>query len=1200
MLLVPYTAGRSFGKLSFVFATVLALTVSSAVVFEHPAWGQAGTADLVGTVHDTSGAVLSDAKVTLTNVDTNLQRTVQTSKTGDYAFTLLPIGQYRLAVEAKGFKQFTAADINLATGDRSRVNVEMTVGSVSETVEVQASSAGVLQTDSSAVGGLITERSVQDLPLNGRNVIQLATLTPGANEGPANALSNGTRPDDRRQTSAISANGQTASSNNYLLDGLDNNERVIGTIVVKPSIDALQEVKVQTSLFTAESGRAAGAVINMMTKSGTNRFHGDAFEFFRNDIFDANSYFNVPQAGNPLAGHKPKLRQNQFGGSLGGPIIKDRFLFFADFEEFRLVKGIISQPSGSGLVPTACELGLESCNGIMQLGNFSDDLGQKIYDQTGTQFSVNGVPNVIPSSQINSISRTYASFLPSLPQATCGSALAASGCIFRFSPNQTQNSHTGDVRLDQHFFGDKDTLLERYTINDVTSAFPGAFPTTKFGSQIIYPGGTNGNAGTTSFPGTAKQRSQSIAVSETHIFRPTLLLQTGIQGLRYASQSLQPNADVAVNNLIGGPLGVNSAATGTGGLAPFSFGGAYSLIGDAFALPTEYFDTDFQGSAALTWTHGSHTAKFGVNYIRRYWNVINGITKGNFTFSTNQTNVLGKSGGSGGNAFASMLLGFPASETQSFPLVPQQYRSHEFGLYGQDDWRVNGHLTLNLGLRWDVFTPTTEKHNYQSRFDPTDPATLAGARTLIAGQNGVSSTLNLPTTWTFFQPRVGFAWTMNHGVVVRGGFGMTNYPNTTASPAAQRAYPFNYSLSLQQSTTRPFTLNINTPLPTPPSFSLTKNCIGPSSTCGADVPSSGTLSAGGIQHGFQFPTIYQVNMFVEKQLAGNVLQVGYLGEFGRNLGVAGVNENLPLPPFGPGGCGKIIVQLPNSCQPYNAQLPNVTNTSLLESYGLSNYNSLQTQIQRRFSHGLTFSVSYNYASALTNTGGAEAACGSCNQVLNDRERDYGWSDFLIRHRFVTTVNYQVPFGSNLQGYRGVLIKGWQTNAIFVHSTGAPFTVTDSENLQGNTAGGYRVNVRPGGSAPRTLSEWFDTTAFQQQAVGTAGNERRNQYFGPNFTHFDGSVFKDFKVGEGMTVQFRAEAFNLFNTPVFAAPNSSIPSWIVPNSNPLTPLQTCKTDGSDPNGPNCIPFHTATGFGSITSTSVNYTPRDFQFALKLSF
>ena len=1224
------------------------------------AFAQAGTADIVGTVTDSTGAVLPGATVTAKNLATGLIRTQETGPSGDYSFTLLPIGTYQISVEAMGFKMFTAMEVTIATGDRARVDAPMEVGSVSQTVEVQGEAAAALQTDSATVGSLITTQATQDLPLNGRNIIQLAQLTPGASEGPVNALTNGTRPDDRRQTSTIVANGQNFDTNNFVLDGMDNNERMVQTIVVKPSVDALQEVKTQTNLYTAESGRAGGAVVNMITRSGSNDLHGDAFEFIRNDMFDAKSFF--------IPSQKPEFRQNDFGGSLGGAIKKDKIFIFGAYEQLRIIQGQVN-PNGSGIIPTPCELGQAACNGVTQLGNFSDLLAPGtncqttpavgcIYDPatTGAQFTANGSKatwfpgNIIPLNRLDAISKAYASLIQ--PDAAfettqaCGDLSnfvnARAGCTLRLPLNKNQYFHTGDLRVDEHL-SDKDTLYERYIINNENGTFPGALPPVSVGGKLVYPGSTNGNAGTTSFPGTSQERAQSMAVSETHIFRPSLLLQVNLQGSRYSSISNPPDAGFSVNaTVIPGPSGTNPAACGSGcgGLAPFSFGGSYSLIGDAFALPTDYFDTDYQVSSALTWTKGGHTAKFGGAVIRRYFNVYNGITKGNVTFSSTQTNAnatISPSATLGGNPFASMLLGVAASVSQSFQLVPQMYRTNEYGFYAQDDWRATRNLTLNLGVRWDYFSPLTDEHNSLSNFDALNPAVLANGRTLVAGQSGVSRTDNFDSQLRDFQPRAGFAYTAAHRIVIRGGFGTTNYPDNTASPSILRDYPLGYSYSNAQPPliTYPVTsVTIDAGFPAPHAFN---NCVAAvcGQTAGAYDLNRGFLSAGGTTtQNWHWPTVYQYNLIVEKEFAGNVLSVGYLGTL--NRGAAGaINFNAPLPPNGPGGISGIVgytvtatganstpcmtynyakaaaglqalalsptqpTNTPNSCQPFFNQMPLVTATSIYTPYGRSNYNSLQVQFQRRFLHGLTFSANYTYAQALSNIGTGGGNCGSCAQVWNNLSRDYGISDLDVRHRIAATANYQLPFGKTLSGAAGQLTKGWQINAIAVHSTGTPFNVTDSEGLMGNGASGYRVNQLARQPFTKGLNEWFNTNDFQMEPFGTAATVGiRNSYFGPNLTHFDFSLFKDFSLTERFKIQFRYEVFNVFNTPFFSVPNAGITGW---NTSPDQASANCSGNSGTAA---CVPISahklSTNSFGSISSTNPNYTPRDMQFALKLSF
>jgi hypothetical protein len=1234
------------------------------------AFSQAGTADIVGTVTDATGAVLPGATVTAKSLDTGLTRTQQTTESGDYAFTLLPIGTYSISVEAMGFKMFTAPQITIATGDRARVDAPMQVGATSQTVEVTGEVSAALQTDSATVGSLITTQATQDLPLNGRNIIQLAQLTPGASEGPVNALTNGTRPDDRRQTSTIVANGQNFDTNNFVLDGMDNNERMVQTIVVKPSVDSIQEVKTQTNLYTAESGRAGGAVVNMITRSGANDLHGDAFEFVRNDMFDSKSYF--------LPSQKPEFRQNDFGGSLGGAIKKDKVFVFGAYEALRIIQGQVN-PTGSGILPTPCELGEATCNGITQLGNFSDlipagtncaatPMAGCIYDPGTTlaQFTANAglnatatknggqanwfANNVIPVGRLDAISQAYASLIQ--PDATyetqagqeCAGtflstpANARTGCIVRLALNKAQYFNNGDLRFDEHL-SDKDTLYERYIVNNENGTFPGALPPVKVGSTLVYPGSTNGNAGTTSFPGTSQERAQSAAISETHVFRPSLLLQVNLQGSRYSSISNEPDAGFSVNaTVLPGPKGTDPAACGSGcgGLAPFSFGGTYSLIGDAFALPTDYFDTDYQVQSALTWTKGSHTTKFGGSIIRRYFNVYNSITKGNFSFSATQTDAAATAAPSatlGGNPFASMLLGDAASISQSYQLVPQEYRTNEYGFFAQDDWRATRDLTINLGVRWDYFSPLSDKHNSLSDFDPLNPAILSKGMTIVAGQNGVSRTDNFDPQLKDFQPRVGFAYTAAHNFVIRGGFGTTNYPDNTASPSILRDYPVGYSYSAAQPPVIQYpvtTVNVDTPLPPSQVFST---CV--AAICGETAAAysltRGFLSAGGtVTQNWHWPTVYQYNFIVEKAFAGNVLSVGYLGENGRGM-AGGVNYDAPLPPNGPGGIGQevgavtattkpcqswnyaldafnhstpalpdatvLVSSTPNSCQPFFNQLPLVASTSMYTPYGRSNYNSLQIEFQRRFLNGLTFSANYVYAQALSNIGTGGGNCSSCAQVWNNLGRDYGISDLDVRHRIAATANYQLPFGKSLSGAAAQAVRGWQVNVIAVHSTGTPFTVTDSESLMGNGASGYRVNELPQQSFTKSLNEWFNTNDFQQQPFGTAATVGiRNAYFGPNFTHFDFSLFKDFSLSERFKLQFRYEVFNIFNTPYFSVPSAGISGWA---ATPDTGTANCSGNSGSTS---CYPTsnHSPGSFGSITSTNPNYTPRDMQFALKLSF
>jgi hypothetical protein len=1120
-----------------------------------PAAFAQATADILGTVTDNSGAVLPNAKVTATNVETGLVRTSATSSSGDYSFTLLPIGAYSISIEAQGFKTFTAPRVTLATGDRTRVDAQMQVGDVRQTVEVQAEAAA-LQTDSSTVGALVSNPA--NLPTNGRNFVTLVQLAPGATESVQSSLGGGGRPDDRRQTSTVSANGQTDSANNFLLDGMDNNERAIATVIVKPSIDALQEVKVDTNLYSAQLGRAGGAVINLITKSGTNNFHGTLFEFFRNDKLDAKSVFNVPQPGNPLAGVKPEFRQNQFGGSIGGPIKKDKTFFFADYEGFRRIKGLTQ----TATVPTACELGKATCNGVTQLGNFSDSTTPIFNPTTHAQFN----NNVIPLSLISTISQNYAALYPALPSAACTGIT----CLFISSPNQTQYAHTGDVRIDQRFSA-KDLFYARYSINNTDTVTPDYLPTVHVAGLDVHPNGGPFNG---AFPSSAYQRQQSLSLSHTHIFTPSLLLQLSAQYARYVTDSESPNVGLTVNTAFGGPGNINTGLPGTSGLALLQWQtNGYAPLGDAFALPTAYWDTNYQYNGALTWSRGAHTIKFGANLLRRDWSTFQALFKANFNFNSVQTNSTAAPGGIGGNSFASMLAGYPAQDTRNMSLVAPQYRAWEIGEFIQDDWRVNRWLTLNLGLRYDIFTPFHEKHNHLSNFDPTNPAILATGQIQVAGVNGFSETAGISSQYGDVQPRIGFAASLGHGMVLRGGFGMSFWPNNIASPFNLKNAPFTANYTLNQTNGNP-TLLFNNPVP----------AVAPAPTC--LVAACGNTAVQSVPDGtttdYKYGRVYMFNIMLEKEIAGNVFTVGYVGEPVRNLPRVIPNIDLPVPPQGPGGCGvTTAISLPNPCQPYFSQLPLVSSIQLAQTNGVSNYNALQAMFNRRLRAGLTFQAQYTYASALSDVGGPGGACGGCAQVLNDLGRDYGNSDYLVRHRFTVTASYQLPFGKSLHGVAAQAVKGWQINGIFAHSTGQPFTVLNGSSPQQNTGiTTDRPNAVTPGNFTRSTSQWFDITAFRLQPFGTEGNEGHNIFFMPSNLHLDISLFKEFPITESARVQFRAESFNLTNTPAFGIPGSTISGWT----------------GT---GPTATPT-SAGNFGRITTTNAFYTPRDIQFALKFIF
>jgi hypothetical protein len=1135
---------------------------------------QNATAEIVGTVNDASGAAMPNAHVTAKHIATGVARSMDTNAAGAYSFTFVPIGIYSVTIAAKGFKTFTAHSISIATGDVARVDAKMELGDMQQTVEVQAQAAAALQTDSSSVTSYLTKQNVQDLPVNGRNITKLVQLLPGVNEGTTSNQTSGNRPGDKRQTSSISVNGQSDVLNTQLIDGMDNNERMQGAMGIKPSIEAIEEVQVQTNLYSAAVSRTAGGVVNLVTKSGTNKPHGSLFEYVRNSMFDAKDFFNVPQAGNALAGVQPKYRLNQFGGSVGGSVKKDKTFFFMDYELLLTRQGVTQ----SVTVPTPCELGRKSCNGVMQLGNFFDMLpGKVIYDPLGAGKPTPFPNNLIPITRINSIAQNYAALWPVSNVCTATSPT----CQFVDSPVQTQTFHTADIRIDHHF-NDKQYLFARYSVNNVDTFIPSALPQVSVASKSLWPGGSSSSI----FPGSTVQRFQNVALSYTHIFRPTLLMQLSGSYLRIMGYGAATNSGTNAATAFGW-LGANTDAT-TSGLPQLTFNdGGYQILGDATNLPIFTGGNNFSYTGTVTWTKGVHTVKFGASLTRRRADFYQSqYTMGQFSFSSQLTNsTLGASGGSGGSSLASLLLGYPLLQQRTLALGINQNRNWEPNGYVQDDWRITSRLTLNLGLRWDAFTPITEKHDHLSNFDVTDPSVLAGGQVLVAGQNGVSRTVNFVTPKHDFQPRLGFAATLGHDTVLRGGFGMTYYPNMVGTSNSLRNQPFlstfvNIAPLGQPGVPLPV---LGTPLPTAPS----STCL--VASCGA---TGVTLVQYAIDRDRPDNQAYQTNLVIEKGFAGNIAGIGYAGVFGRHMGVMFPNVNLPLPPLGPGGCGQTTaIAIPGPCQPYYKQIPLVVDVQMVKEGGIANYNSLQLTLKRRYQHGLTLAASYTYARGLSDGfDGARGVCNSCGLKLNDPSFDYGNSDLDIRHRVAVTANYEVPGFKSAKGPLAGVLNGWQVNGIYLYSTGLPFTVVNTGSPQSNigqggigttvNVSGDRPNRRQSSSFTQSLNEWFDITAFALQPYGTMGNEGRNQFYSPRQTRVDVSLFKEFSLKESVKLQFRAEAYNLTNTPSFAPPSANISGWTSTNS-----------AGVPTTGGN---------FGKITATSFFYTPRDLQFALKLRF
>ncbi len=1076
-----------------------------------PMLAQNTTADVVGTVTDSTGAVVPGATIELVDVNTHDTRTAHAGSAGEYTFTLLKPSTYMLTVTAPGFKTFKIVSFNLAAGDRAREDSHLDVGGSGEVVNVEATTPA-LRTDSAAMISTITEKATQELPLNGRNFINLVQVTPGATEGLNNGLASGNRPDDRRQTSSVSVNGQADMMNNQTIDGIDNNERVIGSIGLRPSVDAIQEVSVQTNVFTAEVGRAAGAIINVITKSGSNQLHGTAYEFFRHDKLNANPF----KFGAAIP--KPKYRQNQFGGSLGGPIVKDHTFFFADYEGLNIVR---NQNPTTTTVPTLFER--------QNPGNFSDNPA---------------IGTVIPAAQFDKVGQQYFNLFP-LPTS---SALSGNYVGARAD---SQFNKTADGRVD-HRFGNGDIFYLRYGYNAVDTTIGSLFPAVATAAGTILPGGN-----LSSYPGPAVTRAHQAQLNYVHAFTPNLLLELKAGYTLLNNAQFPLNFGNAINTAFGQPnINVDgrtaelSAVTVNQGTAP--------TLGNR--PPIIYHENTWQYEGVVNYILSKQSIKIGGGVIRRQDSTTQTDTaNGSWTFNT----------------FATLLTGDYLSGGRNEILYTPHNRTWEPHLFLQDDVHVSQNLTLNLGVRYDLFTPYTEINNTLSNFD------IGLAAILVAGRNtGVHG--GIQTDYTNLAPRIGFAYTPLPKTVVRGGFGLTFAPENTTSGSALVNQPFTATFGSYTPAQAAAAAGSNQylkfagGLPTP----------GPNSY----TTPTGSITAA-LDPNFKSSYIEQFNLTLEREVSGFVGSLSYVGELGRrNAYYLSDYNTVPLSKTSQVFVtpGDTTTNAPATNATFNTlrrfSIPNTPNAGLISiplyrSNGSSSYHALQAVLKRRFSKGLDMQLAYTFArlldnaESISNNGGN--GFGTAAELINTI--DYGNGNLDVRHRVTTTFNYALPFGQSLRGISGALGKGWQANGLVVWNTGMPFSVTNVTDRSGTrpTAGNAdRPNMLKSGKVGHpTINQWFDTTAFAFQPAGTIGSEHRNQLYGPGMQRVDLSLFKNFDITERAKLEFRTEAFNVLNTAQFVNPNASL-----------------SLSGG-------VPVST---YGTITSTANAYNPRLVQFALRLKF
>ncbi len=1070
----------------------VAILVLSFCIVSAPLFSQAVSGTILGTVLDASGAVVAKAPINITNTETGLNRTVETDASGEYTAPSLPPGPYTVTVQMEGFKKTSVTSLQLGVDQKLRVDISLQLGTVSDTINVEAA-APVVKSDSSELGDTVTEHQIKDLPLNGRDFVNLTRIIPGVVRGIPGANIDGAGSLAWRASASFSANGQRTRDNNFLLDGVDNNETWLNSVVVFPSVDALEEFKVQTSTYSAEFGRSSGGVVNIAIKSGSNAFHGSAFEFLRNDAFDANDFFN-----NKFGRAKPPFRQNQFGGTFGGRIIKDKTFFFADYQGGRIRQA----QTYLSTVPSV----------KMRTGDFSE-LNRTLYDPLNPGTPFNG--NIIPDSRQDPASRNIIHDIYPLPNTT-GQRSATTGQTinnYLYNPSQKRDDDQGDIKIDQNI-GTKNHLFGRYSLQRTERFLPATLPVA-------------GDAGTTFGAGTGLVRAQSVAINDTHSFSPQLLneFRFGISRFNIYLTSIDFGTSLAQK--VGIPGVVISDTTTAMSQITFA-GGGFRNIGANGNQPLITALDTFQYFDNVTLIRGGHTIKAGASYTRRRRNVFNvDNIVGTFQFNNNLTsNCAGIASGctinpNTGFDGASFLLGYSNSETRTYQLGTVGERRPEIGAYMQDDWRINRRLTLNAGLRYDLFVPYVEVHDRQSNFDTsTGKFVLASDSAMINGQKVGRELQHTPKL--DFAPRFGFAYDLrgNGRTVLRGGYGMFyNNPLTGTSSSKVSNPPF--LLAQAFTTTLVPTLRLSAGLPPPPNVDPNRS------------PSGSTRSIFDIN--FRDGRAQQWNFNIQQQLGKDYLiELAYVGSKGDHL-VLKDDINVAPP----------VVGVTNSDvnRPYIGLAPLMRSLSQVQSRGWSKYNALQAKFTKRFSAGLVFVNSYTYGKTLDIVSDTEGA------TLNPYNFNYdrGVADFDIKHNFTSSVNYELPFGrgrkfgGDANRLVDKIIGGWQLNMILLARTGLPFTVTQQQGLLSNGTGNRPNRIGSGVLSNPTPDRWWDTAAFLPTTdnTGTYGNSGRNILRQAGQTNVDFSLIKNTRFGERFQHQFRVEAFNALNHPQFGAPGRTL-------------------------------------------------------------
>ena len=1095
--------------------------------------GQATSGNITGTVEDQSGGAVPNASITITDLDRGGVHKLESSGDGNFTQTHLLAGRYKVRVESPGFSRYEAT-ATVEVDATTPLTVKLATASVTTSIEV-TNATPLLTTDRAEIADTLTGRQVEELPVLDRNVTNLLLIVPGTqlNTWQHSAAEN------PEQGIQANTNGQFFTANGFLLDGTENQSAILGIAVVNPNVDALQEFKVSTSNYDAEFGAASGALIQATTKSGTNEWHGSLFEFLRNDVTNATD---------PFTNLNPPLKWNQFGGSVGFPIFKNKLFGFFDYQGTRRRTGgavLTTVPTAderngnlSGLLGSyICADGSVSASACANPAYVTTTEGTKVPAQAGMVFdpntgnpatgagrevySQNGQINVIP------VAAPMQKLLNLLPMPNFGNGVFnnyVSDNVQRFDTDQY------DGRVDYNW-SDKTHIFGRYTLADYNNYSPAAY------------GDTGGGPSAFSFSGDSIDRNQSLALGMDHTFGPTLVTDARFGFYRYRIR-VQPNDSGTTPATDAGLPGLNTGSASTTGLPAFYINGSggfnfgYGLGVNQCNCPLKETENQFQWVDNWTRFLGDHTIKFGVDIRRAQQQRIPSDLhrSGEITFTDSVTgdpdiDSLAAGLASTGSALASYLLGLPSTFGRYYTgldYYPGLRQTRTFA-FVQDAWRINPKLTLTYGVRWEDYLPqTAAKAGGAGSFDPTT------GDVLVAGVGSVPLNLGVKAYNTGFAPRVGVAYQAAPKTVLRAGYGISFNPGGLGSVFGQGA-DYNPPIVNPQSVNQsnlyiaPFSLLNGPPAPIQPPVSSSGEYPLPDGI-GINYFTDPLSS-------YRIPEVEFWNFTVQQQLANSLaLEVAYVGNVGRHL-FESLNRNEAFP-----GPGDVDPRRPF----YNSfgleqgiyQYCNCAN---------SNYNALQLKLQKQLSHGLDFLLTYTWSKALDVTEGGSTPSNSYDAAI-----DYGPASWDREHTFTLQHDFEIPVGHGRHWDLGnnrvadAILGGWRLSGVHTISSGAPFTPTvanapllndpDFSSVRADVVGAWQVSNQNAG-------EWFNPAAFsepqQPYRQGTAG---RNVLRGPMLWESDFSLAKNLLSGEKRSLELRADGFNVFNHVNLGMPNATIDTF----------------------------------------------------------